>query len=255
MQAEAGGGLGGRSRRDLDGIIAETHLRMPDRRRQVDFSQSIASARKNAPTVADFAEHVLSEISGGGRLVFLGGACRLPYLAARRLASKHRVRREDVILLDMPEKTLEAAAPGQAEEYMRQRGLFQGPCTLIDNGMEGTVCKKLMKIIADAGGPTARPYLMYSSAEGVDGYNKSLPEGKRQAVLEAAHFLERCARSRAIGQLVEDGSGVHPRYERPRGPQMPEFAEDDNKESHWYDPKTAWLISRLILAEAGKRTG
>jgi hypothetical protein len=262
MQAESGPG-GPRHGRDLDALIADTHLRMADRRRQVDFSQTISSARRHAPPIVDFAEHVLSNhksLFQGGRLAFLGGACTLPYLAARKLAASHGVGRQDIILLDIPEKTLASASPGQVADYMRGRGLLSGdirPVTFIDNGMKGTVCKSLMRILAEEGGPKAMPYLMYSAVEDVDGYNKSIPQEGRQAVLEAAHFLEHCARSKAIGPLEEGPAGVRPRYARPRAGQAlsAEFVQDDCKTSHWLDPKMAWFITQIVMTEASRRMG
>ncbi|MBD3388424.1 MAG: hypothetical protein GF416_05080 [Candidatus Altiarchaeales archaeon] len=256
-------GIGRAPDQSLEDYIGQVHLQMPDRLDQVDFAGTIALAKKSAPVVCDFEEHVLERFRGR-KMVHIGGACRLPYLVGRKLAPNHGIPRDDIILLDLPEKVLMEALQREGGEnlvvdYLAGRNVTPEDArgyVFLDSGMEGSIPSLLSSFV---GAGRSEKFLLYSSSE-VDGYNKLFPgvEGgnreRRDMIHRAAVFLDSAARSTGIGYLVRDDRGVHPRYKpADRIQYEEEYMPNDNGYSHKHDRRLAWFVAQIMLEEARKR--
>jgi len=105
------------------------------------LEQSIKQAEDDLPRLIAWVKDILRDYKtkfGGGKLVFLGGACKKAYQAAKLFSVQYGIPNEKIIYLDLPRRIVEDILDKYQDEglekFLAQEGILSGdePAAFID---------------------------------------------------------------------------------------------------------------------------
>ncbi len=154
-----------------------------------------------APTICDFADHVLKGTGEGTKLLFLArdalGVYEASTILLDRFPQKYReIPQESLVYVYLNRKVMFNSDPQDIFRYLKQEGLGQGDqVNIVDIGMYGTIINPLKKILSlrDIGVTNVKFLISRSDvAEGFidDGRDKQMKAFPRISGNLAVHFME-----------------------------------------------------------------